>query len=336
MPANDTRLALLDDAASPDATVAEVARAALDGLTRTPKTLPARLLYDDRGCALFQRITGLPEYYLTRTEHALLRRRAGPALERACAGTDAPVVLVEYGASDEAKAEHLLAAGNAPGMPAISAYVPVDVAAPGLRRLARRLHGRRPELQVRPVATDFHRPLLLPQEFAGWRAFGFFPGSTIGNSRPPEARALLRRMRETLGPQAWLLVGADLRKDPARLLAAYDDAAGVTAAFNLNLLHRLNAEAGADFDLSGFSHRAIWNDAESRIEMHLVSHRRQGVHVAGAAIGFAAGETIHTEDSHKHTEAAFRTLAGAGGWQTSAVWTDPQRLFALYLLRAAA
>lgn len=301
----------------------DVADAALAGLEASPKTLPSKLFYDARGCELFGRITGLPEYYLTRTERALLVAIA-PALTRRVPPGG---VLVEYGASSEDKADILLGELRAP-----SAYVPIDVAAGALGALRRRMRGRLP---VHPIVADFLRPIALPAALAGRPVLGFFPGSTIGNLEPLVAGRFLAQARETLGQRALFLIGVDLRKDPAVLVPAYDDRAGVTAAFNLNMLARLNREAAADFDLAAFAHEARWNDAESRIEMHLVSRRAQTVHVAGRRLRFAAGESIHTENSYKHTEADFAALAARSGWRRDAVWTDAESLFSLHLLTAA-
>ena len=300
-----------------------VADAALPGLLAARKTLPAKLLYDDEGCRLFGEITRLPEYYPTRTELAVLSDVAPEAV----AGVPPGSALVEYGASDEGKAALLLDAA-----PSFIAYVPIDVAAGALAALATRLRRSRPKLAVHPVVADFLAPFALPRAVATMPRTGFFPGSTIGNLEPGEAHSFLATARQTLGGGARFLIGVDLRKDPAILLPAYDDAQGVTAAFNLNLLRRLNREAGADFDLDAFAHRATWNLAEGRIEMHLVSLRPQAVRVAGHRIAFAAGETIHTENSYKHTEAGFQALAASAGWRPARVWTDPARLFSLHLL----
>lgn len=305
---------------------------ALSGLSRPRKTLPAKLFYDEEGCRLFYRITELPEYYLTRAERALLPEIAPLVLESVPSGC----VLVEYGASDEGKAEFLLAA-SPPGAdntaaPAITAYVPIDVAMPALLRMRERLATSHPGLAVYPIAVDFMDPVKLPTPLADRPLLGFFPGSTIGNLDPSEAGRFLALARSTLGTGSRFLVGADLRKDPSVLLPAYDDDAGVTAAFNTNLLVRLNREAGADFDVDAFTHRALWNDAESRIEMHLVSRRDQAVSIAGQVIRFTRGETIHTENSYKYTPARFAAIVGEAGWQCRAMWTDPARLFALYLL----
>ena len=299
-----------------------VADAALSGLLQPRKTLPAKLFYDAEGCRLFARITELPEYYLTRTELALLEHVA-PLVAAAVHG---PAVLVEYGASDETKAEFLLRTS------VFSAYVPIDVAAPQLELMRRRLRERRPELRVCVVPADFMDVAALPAEVPPLPRVGFFPGSTIGNLDPLEARRFLQRARDALGEGASFLVGVDLRKDPAILLPAYDDAQGVTAAFNLNLLVRLNREAGADFDLTAFAHRTDWNDGASRIEMHLVSLRDQVVHVAGQPINFSRGETIHSENSYKYAPEQFTALVEQAGWRSAALWTDPDQLFSLHLL----
>jgi L-histidine Nalpha-methyltransferase len=299
-----------------------VADAALSGLLQPRKTLPAKLFYDEAGCRLFNRITELPEYYLTRTERALLPEVA-PRVADLVRG---PAVLVEYGASDEAKAEYLLREGI------FNAYVPIDVAVPQLQQMRARLRERRPDLTVCIVPADFMDVAALPSEVPSLPRLGFFPGSTIGNLDPPEAQRFLERARAALGRLSWFLVGVDLRKDPAVLLPAYDDAQGVTAMFNRNLLVRLNREAGADFDPGAFAHRAEWNDEQSRIEMHLVSLRRQAVHIAGQSIRFAAGETIHTENSYKYAPERFAALAEAAGWHSMELWTDPARLFSLHLL----
>lgn len=305
---------------------------ALSGLSRPQKTLPAKLFYDEEGCRLFYRITELPEYYLTRTERALLPEVAPLVLASLSSGS----VLVEYGASDAGKAEFLLTQDERGGDDAIKAYVPIDVAMPALLQMRERLALSHPRLAVYPIADDFMNPVKLPTSVAGMQRLGFFPGSTIGNLDPTEASRFLALARGTLGTGSRFLIGVDLRKDPSVLLPAYDDAAGVTAAFNRNILVRLNREAGAEFDVEAFAHRAVWNDEESRIEMHLVSRKDQAVHVAGQQIRFARGETIHTENSYKHTPERFAAIAGNAGWHCRAMWTDPARLFALYLLEPRA
>jgi dimethylhistidine N-methyltransferase len=316
-----------DDSALIPAAASSVAAVALAGLLGQSKTLPPALFYDEAGCRLFAQITDLPEYYLTRTEHALLADVAPQVLKSMMD----PEVLVEYGASDEAKAEYLLNVTAKTGEPVIRAYVPIDVAAPELERMSLRLQQNRPYLQVYPLAADFTSTVVLPPDLPSPR-LGFFPGSTIGNLDPAQARRFLQRARDTLGAAASLLVGVDLRKAPEILLPAYDDAAGVTAAFNLNLLVRLNREAGADFDPGSFAHRAVWNDAESRIEMHLVSLREQAVRVDGHVVHFARGETIHTENSYKYAPERFAALAQASGWHTATLWTDPAQMFSMHLL----
>jgi dimethylhistidine N-methyltransferase len=307
---------------------------ALSGLSRPQKTLPAKLFYDEEGCRLFYRITELPEYYLTRTERALLPDVAPQVLDTILAGS----VLVEYGASDEGKAEFLLTQGARESADAfavpdpITAYVPIDVAMPALLQMRGRLALSHPRLAVFPIAVDFMDPIRLPASVAGMPVLGFFPGSTIGNLDPTEASRFLALARATLGARSRFLVGADLHKDPSVLLPAYDDSAGVTAAFNRNMLVRLNREAGADFDVGAFVHRAVWNEQESRIEMHLVSRKDHAVQVAGQQVRFARGETIHTENSYKYTPERFTAIAADAGWFCRMMWTDPARLFALYLL----
>jgi dimethylhistidine N-methyltransferase len=305
-----------------------VAAAALPGLLAARKTLPPLLFYDEEGCRLFYEITRLPEYYLTRTELALLERIAPDLAAAAPAGS----TLVEYGASDETKAAMLLRQTIGFGEPVFTAYIPIDIATPSLLALRGRLEARFPGLTVLPHTADFMRPVTLPARAEG-PVLGFFPGSTIGNLEPGEATDFLRRARATLGPEARLILGFDCCQDPARLIPAYDDAAGVTAAFNRNLLVRLNREAGATFDPDGFVHRALWNAAEGRIEMHLISPDARAVQVAGRAIRFAAGETIHTENSYKYRPDRMRGLAAAAGWTPERTWTDPDGLFAIWLLR---
>ncbi len=302
---------------------ADVAELALGGLTATPKTLPAKLFYDGEGCRLFYKITKLPEYYLTRTETVLLQSIASQVVPDGF--HDA--ALVEFGGSDETKARILLDRTDTP----FTTYVSIDVAAPALSALQARLGQAHPGLTVVPIVADFMQPLCLPP--LGSARMGFFPGSTIGNLDPAAATEFLIAARLSLGRDAWFLLGADLRKSPALLLPAYNDAAGVTAAFNLNLLTRLNREAGADFDLGAFSHKAIWNDQESRIEMHLISTRDQVVRCGGQSIQFSEGESIHTENSYKHTPEKLMDIARCAGWETQRMWKDHAGLFGVFLLR---
>ncbi len=297
----------------------------LRGLTAPTKTLPPKLFYDNTGCELFNRITMLPEYYPTRTEHGLLADIAATALAGLLPVQDHKI-LVEYGACDETKALHLLNQG------VFSAYVPIDIAADELVALQHRLSITYKDLKVWPISADFLQPVALPGLVRTQPVLGFFPGSTIGNLVREEAISFLNRITCDLPVGSRLLVGVDLKKDPAILLPAYDDAAGVTASFNLNILQRLNREMSADFDLAAFRHKAVWNEVESRIEMHLVSQCRQTAHIEMQEIEFAPGETIHTENSYKYTIDDFKALARAAGWTPQQVWCDPGNLFSVHLL----
>jgi dimethylhistidine N-methyltransferase len=300
----------------------------LSGLKSRPKTLPSRLFYDEAGCALFSQITELAEYYVTRAEMALLAAHGEEIVSCAPAGS----VLVEYGASDESKAAVLLRAARK----RFSAYVPIDIAGPALLALQERMRESHPGLGVRPVEADFTAPVILPA-LAGPR-LGFFPGSTIGNFEPEVVIRFLRQARADLSTggrhSARFIVGTDLRKDESELIPAYDDTAGVTAAFNRNILHHVNRLANASFDPALFAHRAIWNEQEGRIEMHLVSCLPQITQVAGHPVAFAAGESIHTENSYKHTPDGFLDLAGHAGWGSDGFWTDPDGRFGMHRLIA--
>jgi L-histidine Nalpha-methyltransferase len=302
---------------------AEVIDPAMAGLTASPKTLPAMLFYDDEGCRLFYEITRLPEYYLTRTETALLKSIASSLVP----DEFSDAVLVEFGGSDESKARILLDQPETP----FKTYVSIDVAASALTAMQIRLRNVHPDLAVVPIVADFMQPLLLPS--LGSPRMGFFPGSTIGNLDPAAATRFLASARDSLGADSWFVLGADLKKSPKVLLPAYNDAAGVTAAFNLNLLARLNREAGADFDLNRFRHEAIWNERESRIEMHLISTRDQTVHLDGQRIEFREGESIHTENSYKHTPDRLIEIARRAGWDMQQVWKDRAGLFGVFLFR---
>lgn len=309
-----------------------VAEAALQGLLAPRKTLPPSLFYDEEGCHLFYEITKLPEYYLTRTEFRLLETTAPEVAALLPSGA----TLVEYGASDETKAEMLLrqtVPGEAGADTSVfRTYIPIDVAAPALRAMRDRLAVRRPGLAVRPVTADFLRPIQLPERDGETAIMGFFPGSTIGNLEPDAAVAFLRRARATLGHGARFLLGFDTCRDPDRLIPAYDDHAGITARFNRNLLVRLNREAGATFDPEAFAHLAVWNEAESRIEMHLVNRSVRTVMVAGQPIRFSRDETIHTENSYKYAPTRMRAMIQAAGWSTVKTWSDSNGLFAIWLL----
>ena len=299
--------------------------AVLDGLSATPKTLPCKFFYDAEGSRLFDQICELPEYYPTRTETALLRQRATDIA--ALVGPE--VGLVEFGSGAGVKIRLLLGALENP-----AAYIPVDISRDHLLNAAASLAADFPDLRIGPVCADYTQPFALPylRGTRPRRTVGFFPGSTIGNFTPAEATTFLRRAARLLGRGAMMIVGADLPKDPAILRAAYDDAAGVTAAFNLNLLHRIVRELGADLDPGAFQHRAVWNAEDSRVEMHLVSTRSQNVVVDGQRFAFEAGETIHTENSHKYGTEAFGRLARQAGYALRVTWTDAASLFAIHVL----
>ena len=285
----------------------------LSGLSARQKWLAPKYFYDERGSQLFEQITELAEYYPTRCELAILREHNAD-IARVLGPKTA---LIEFGSGSTRKVRIVLEAATT-----VEAYVPVDISAEMLRQEARQLQHDWPRLRVLPVAADFTLPFRLPSAIVGLARAGFFPGSTIGNFEPQDAAAFLRHAGRMLGTRATLIVGVDLVKDAKILNAAYDDAAGVTAQFNLNLLARINRELSADFDLDAFGHRAFYNNERRRIEMHLVSGRRQKVNVAGQVIEFAAGETIHTENSYKYTIESFGLLAQSAGWTPVACWTD--------------
>ncbi len=296
----------------------------LAGLARSPKATPPIWFYDRRGSELFENITDLPEYYPTRTETALL---AGHGDDFAAAIGPGRAV-VEFGAGSARKTPHLLRAIDP------AAYVPIDISGDFLRTSSAELASVFPGLPVLPLVGDFTGTLALPDAIDGLPRLGFFPGSTIGNSEPDTAVDLLRAMRRLLGDEAMLLIGMDRIKDRDRLIAAYDDEAGVTAAFNRNLLVRINRELEGDLPVDAFAHRAIWNDEKARIEMHLEATEPLHFHVAGQCFHMKAGETIHTESSHKYGARDERLLLRAGGWEPMAEWMDPDGLFALVLAKA--
>ncbi|HEX7849287.1 MAG TPA: L-histidine N(alpha)-methyltransferase [Sphingomonas sp.] len=298
----------------------------IDGLTRRPRAIPARWFYDHRGSELFEAITELPEYYPTRTETALLRAVADEITERVGPGR----AVVEFGSGSSTKTPIMLQALDP------SAYVPIDISGDFLRESSRALSERFPGLPVLPVEADFMKPIALPTQVRDLPKLGFFPGSTIGNMTPLSSTDLLRAMRASLGQGAMLLIGMDRIKDTSVLERAYDDAAGVTAQFNLNLLERINRELDGTIPLQAFRHRAIWNDDRARIEMHLEAGRDVLFTVEGRPFEMAAGETIHTENSHKYGPRDARLLLRSGGWTPIAEWTDPDDQFALYLAEAQA
>jgi dimethylhistidine N-methyltransferase len=307
----------------PAVAYAQFARDVLAGLTARPKRLPPKYFYDEAGSRLFEQITELPEYYPTRSELAILAAHA-PEIARLLPENTA---LIEFGSGSFRKARILLDAA-----PTIAAYVPVDISSQMLVQEAAELARDYPRLAVLPVAADFTQSFRLPAAVARLAHTGFFPGSTIGNFEPHDASAFLRHAGRMLGTGAILILGVDLVKDAGILNAAYNDAAGVTAKFNLNLLVRINRELNGDFDLDGFSHQAFYNSERRRVEMHLASRKRQQVHVCGRAIEFRAGETIHTESSYKYTVESFCALARGSGWTPLAAWSDPQGYFSVQAL----
>ena len=301
----------------------DYAQCLIEGLSRAPKNIPCKYFYDAEGSRLFDAICALPEYYQTRTEMALLACHAGEIA--GLMGREAEIV--EFGAGSLKKVRLLLDVVQPRG------YTPIDISGDYLMAVTEELAAEYPNLALRPLAADFTAALAIaPLPGARVRA-GFFPGSTIGNFKPDAAAGLLRRMRASLngGP---LLIGVDMVKDPARLHAAYNDAAGVTAAFNKNLLARANCELAADFDLDGFAHYAPYNPLAHRIEMYLISQVRQSVTVRGHRFDFAAGEAVHTEDSHKYTPDSFADLAARAGYRLTAQWRDTDGLFMLAWLEA--
>jgi len=300
----------------------------LDGLSRRPKAIPCRFLYDARGSMLFEAICELPEYYPTRTETAILAECApeiAAAMGSACE-------LIEFGSGASRKVRLLLGALENP-----AAYVAIDISREALRHAANALAASFPNLAVMAVCADYMRPMELPPlPSAGeGRRLGFFPGSTIGNLDQAAAIAFLAGCRKVIGDDGAMLVGVDLKKDPKILHAAYNDAQGITAAFNLNLLERVNRELGGDFNLARFAHDASYNAELGKIEIFIRSDADQIVTVAGQRFRFSRGERIHTEDSCKYTIGAFQQLATRAGYRAERCWTDPAALFSVHLLRPA-
>ncbi|MEG3181217.1 L-histidine N(alpha)-methyltransferase [Sphingomonas sp. LT1P40] len=298
----------------------------LNGLSARPRAVPARWFYDRRGSELFEAITALAEYYPTRTETALLETVCPEVATTFGTGG----AVVEFGSGSSVKTPILLRAVRP------AAYVPIDISGDFLRDSSRTLAAAFPDIAIQPVEGDFLKPLNLPRGIGGLPRLGFFPGSTIGNMAPVAAIDMLRAMRDSLGEGASLLIGIDRIKSPDILVPAYDDAHGVTAAFNLNLLARINRELNGDIPLDAFRHIARWNDDLARIEMHLEAMRDVDFEVDGRPFAITAGETIHTENSHKYGPRDARLLLAAGGWTVTDEWTDPDDMFALYLAKAEA
>lgn len=300
----------------------------IQGLSETPKRLACKFFYDEAGLDLFGKICETEEYYVTRTEMALLRE-IGPDIARL---VGPGCTVIELGTGSDLKIRQLLDALDAPAQ-----YVPIDISREHLRQVALNVARDYPGLSVGAVCADFTAPLALPDDsLAPGKRLGFFPGSTIGNQAPAQAEAFLRGLRSLLGPEGVLLIGVDLRKDVARLNAAYNDAAGYTAAFNTNILRRMARELDTDLDPDAFEHYAYYNDAAGRIEMHLRSQSAQSVRVDGRAFEFGADELVHTENSYKYSLDGFSALAEAAGYAPVARWTDADNLFSIHYLTVAA
>jgi dimethylhistidine N-methyltransferase len=297
------------------------ARDVVAGLSGDVKTLPSRWLYDERGSALFEEITRLDEYYLTRAETSILRERQRDIADFVGSGA----ILVEYGAGAGVKTELVLAGLRDP-----RGYVPIDIADAFLAETSKRIASRFPSLWVRPIERNFLDVFEVPFDGSGGGRTGFFPGSTMGNLNTIEAQTLLTQMGRHLGDGGRAIIGVDLQKNVETLLRAYDDSAGVTAAFNLNLLERINTELGGDFRLEQFKHVARWNEIEKAVEMHLVSLCDQRVTLGERTFLFRASETIHTESSRKYTVESFERLARSGGWRVAEAWQDADALFGLF------
>lgn len=295
---------------------------ALAGLSASPRTLPSKYFYDEVGSDLFLKICELPEYYVTRTESSILQRYAPEMADSIGARAE----LVGFGTGAGIKTRMLLGHLENP-----IAYVPVDISRQRLIESAEALHAEMPGLEILPVCADYLQPLRLPDPSRQPDHIAvYFPGSTIGNLEPAPAKNFLRRICRLSGHSGGLIIGVDLQKPIEILKAAYNDRAGVTAAFNLNLLVRANRELAADFDLSAWQHRAVYNRELHRIEMHLVAKQAQSVHLGGRTFDFPAGEHIITEYSYKHTPEGFTALASEAGFKLSQLWTDPERLFAVF------
>ena len=314
----------LADAHLPDEQTSAFARDAIGDLSQHPKRLSPKYFYDATGSELFEAITRLPEYYPTRTELGILRDRSNEIAKIIPKGA----ALIEFGAGATTKARLLFA--NC----AFGAYVPVDISGDFIKAQTNALRRDFPDLAVYPVAADFTAPFALPPEIAGMAKVGFFPGSTIGNFEPHEACSFLKSAHRILGKGALMIIGADLEKDERVLYDAYNDAAGVTARFNLNVLVRINRELGGNFDLSAFTHRAIYNRERHRIEMHLISKKQQAVRMLGTSFSFRPGESIHTENSYKYSIDRFTALARGSGWQVRESWNDTNKMFSVHALVA--
>ena len=301
-------------------------RAVLAGLSRSPRAIPPKFLYDARGSELFDEICELPEYYLTRTETDILKRHAADIASRAGPGC----ALIEFGSGSSVKSRLLLDA-----LKDLALYSPIDISRQHLDRTAAGLRRDYARLRIEPICGDYMAPLDLPRIDGTAPRLGFFPGSTIGNLEPHDAEAFLKGARRLLGDGGALVLGTDLKKDHRVLHEAYNDSAGVTAAFTLNLLVRANRELDANFDVDAFAHDAFYNPVEGRIEIYIKSLARQSVRVAGRTFDFAEGERVHAEYSYKYDKPGIEALARSGGFAVAEIWTDPKGLFAVSYLQAA-
>lgn len=296
----------------------------IQGLRASPRFIPPKFFYDEQGSRLFARICKTEEYYPTRTETAIIRDNIDDIAQHLGTGC----LLVEPGSGDSTKVRELLDVLRP------FAYLPIDISSDFLQQEASRLSAEFPWLNVHAICTDFTSSMALPNVPDGMHRVAFFPGSTIGNFEPEEAEIFLRDIACMVGGDGGLLIGVDLVKDVEILNAAYNDAEGITAAFNLNLLQRINRELGADFDLDKFAHQAFFDQEKSRMEMHLVSQVNQQVSIADCCFEFAAGETIHTENSHKYSIEAFQAMASRAGFRHGKVWTDARQLFSVQFFSA--
>jgi len=302
------------------------------GLTSEKKTLPSKLLYEATGSELFQRITELPEYYLTRTEKKLLGTRAADIVASLPVEAGRGRALVEFGASDESKAVSLLDAAESH----FSAYLAIDISPSVLEPIRTRMQVSHPHIEVETLLADFLQPLAMPGTFSGMYMVGFLPGSTVGQFSAAAVGEFLENVRRALTGAARpaFVIGTDQCRDPGRVLPAYDDSAGISRAFNLNILTHLNRLAGSDLDPNNFGRKVLWNPREERVEMYLESRFAQSTRIAGRSIRFAEGETIRTGISYKYGKERFLSIAGAAGWSSAGFWEDSEQLFGIHLLQA--
>lgn len=301
----------------------EMMQEAFAGLKKVQKTLPSKFFYDERGSQLFEKITKLDEYYLTRTEYQIMHDH----ISEIASAVGPESVIIEPGSGSSKKVRLLL-----DNLPDITGYIPVEISQEYLSQVVKELRKEYPNLLIKPVCADYTQPFQLPRLYKPFEYYiVFYPGSTIGNFRPEEAQQFLQMLSGFMVPGGGLLIGVDMKKDKAILEAAYNDSKGITAAFNKNMLVRLNRELGADFDVDWFTHEAIYNEGKGRIEMHLVSDQEQAVHIGDEVFYFEEGETIHTENSYKYSPGDFKALV-SDWFEVKKVWTDDEELFSLQYL----